>query len=111
MKATIASLIMAALVLPLAAQPADGGTGDTKKKKPDREKIFKKKDADSDGFLTKDEFTKGAKDAEKAAKAFKNKDKDKDGKVSLAEFTAAPGKKGGAKGKGKKKDDTKKKDQ
>ena len=82
--------------------------GDKKAKGPDREKAFKKKDTDGDGFLTKEEFTKGAKDAEKAAKSFTNKDKDKDGKVSLAEFTAAPRAKKDGDKKGKKKDGEKK---
>ncbi|WP_193211935.1 hypothetical protein [Luteolibacter marinus] len=88
MKASLMALMLAAFVLPLHAAEGDGA-----KKKPNPEKIFKKKDADKDGFLSKEEFTKGAKNAERAGKAFAKKDKDSDGKLSPAEFKAAPQKK------------------
>lgn len=64
------------------------------------EEMFKKKDKDGDGFISKDEFTKGSKDATKSAAAFAKKDKDGDGKISPAEMAAAMVK---GKGKGKKK--------
>jgi Ca2+-binding EF-hand superfamily protein len=55
--------------------------------------MFKKKDADSNGQVSKDEFLKGAKDAAKAEKQFAGKDKDKSGGLSLEEFKAAGKKK------------------
>lgn len=61
------------------------------------EEAFKKKDANSDGKVSKEEFTK-TKDATKAdglAKMFDVKDKNKDGSLDLEEFKA------GGKGKGK----------
>ena len=88
MKTTLMALMLAAFVLPLHAA---GGDDAPKKRNP--EKVFKKKDADKDGSLSKEEFTKGAKDATRAGKVFGRKDKDKDGKLSLAEFKAAPKKK------------------
>lgn len=64
-----------------------------KGKKPDPEAMFKKKDGNSDGKLSKEEFTKGAKDAAKAETAFGKLDKDKSGDLSLEEFKAMGGKK------------------
>jgi Ca2+-binding EF-hand superfamily protein len=65
---------------------------------PDFEKLFAKKDADGNGKLTKEEFLKGAKDAEKAEKAFARLDKDSSGDISKEEFVKrAPGKKKEAK--------------
>lgn len=63
------------------------------KKPADPEAMFKKKDTNGDGSLSKEEFTAGAKDAAKAEAAFKAKDKDADGKLSKEEATAAPKKK------------------
>lgn len=84
---TIAALAFAALAFPsFAEEPKEAPA----KPKHDPAKVFKKKDADSDGFLSKEEFTKGAKDAAKAETAFGKKDKDADGKLSMEEFTAKP---------------------
>ena len=61
------------------------------KPKADPEAVFKKKDANGDGKLSKEEFTKGAKDPAKAEAAF---DKlQKDGFVTKEAFLAAPKKK------------------
>lgn len=79
-------------VLALASISLHAAEGE-KKPKADPAKVFAKKDANGDGKLSKEEFTKGAKDAEKAEKAFTAKDKDKDGSVSKEEFTAPGGKK------------------
>lgn len=79
-------------VLALTSITLSAAEGDAKKPKADPEKVFAKKDTNGDGKLSKEEFTKGAKDATKAEAAFANKDKDKDGSVSKEEFTA-PGKK------------------
>ncbi len=57
-------------------------------KKPDYEAQFKKKDKDSDGKLTLEEF-KGKLEGDKATmaeKQFKRLDKDSDGKLTLEEF-------------------------
>jgi hypothetical protein len=91
MKKTITALFLAALVLPLAAQEPDKAKD--KPAKPNPARAFKKLDADSDGFVSKDEFMKSpmaTKNQERAAKVFTNKDKDKDGKLSKEEFTAGP---------------------
>lgn len=88
-RSTIAALALAALVSPTFAEETKEAPA---KPKPahDPAKVFKKKDADSDGFLSKEEFTKGAKDAAKAETAFGKKDKDADGKLSMEEFSAKP---------------------
>ncbi len=59
----------------------------------DPEAFFKKKDANGDGKVSKEEFLKGAKDAAKAEAAFTAKDKDKDGSLTLEEFKTGGGKK------------------
>ena len=60
------------------------------KKKPDPAKMFEKKDANGDGFLTLDELKNGmkGKQLENAEKRFKKLDADGDGKVSLEELKA-----------------------
>lgn len=73
------------------AKKPEGAAGEAKKeegKKFDPEKAFAKKDKDSDGNLTKEEFTAGAKDAAKAEAAFAKRDANSDGKVSKEEFAA-----------------------
>ena len=56
----------------------------------DPQKTFAKKDTNSDGFLTLDEYKTGMKDKqlEKADKRFKKIDTDGNGKVSFDEFKA-----------------------
>lgn len=78
------------LALPAFAEETQKeGDAANQPKKPDMKQIFKKKDKDGDGFLSKDEFVnKKAKDPSKAETAFTKKDKDNDGKLSEAEFTA-----------------------
>jgi hypothetical protein len=71
---------------PEDAKPADQPAA----KKADPEKAFGKKDKNSDGSLSKEEFLAGAKDATRAEKAFGRKDKDSDGKLSKEEFAAQP---------------------
>jgi len=56
------------------------------KPKADPEAVFKKMDKNSDGKLSKEEFSAKAKDAEKAGKVFAKKDKNGDGFLSLEEF-------------------------
>lgn len=91
---TFAALAMS-VAFTIAADEAkkpDAAAGDAPKKH-DPEKVFAKKDKDSDGNLTKEEFTAGAKDAAKAEAAFGKRDANGDGKVSKEEFTAAGKKK------------------
>lgn len=102
-QSTLAALAFTALVAPaIAEEPKkDAPAGEPAKEAPakpkhDPAKVFKKKDADKDGFLSKEEFTKGAKDAAKAETAFGKRDKNGDGKLSMEEFAPKP------KGKGKK---------
>ncbi len=81
------------------AKPADAKPADAKpaapageKPKHDPEEMFKKRDTNGDGSISKEEFLAGAKDAAKGEEAFKRKDKDGDGKLTKEEF-AAHGKK------------------
>ena len=80
---SIAAAVSAALFLP-AASAAEA------KKAPDPEKIFAKKDANSDGSLTLEEFKTGLKDKalENADKRFRKIDTNGDSKLSLDEFKA-----------------------
>jgi len=59
-------------------------------KAPDPQKAFSRKDANSDGSLTLDEYKTGMKDKqlENADKRFKKIDTNGDGKVSFDEFKA-----------------------
>jgi Ca2+-binding EF-hand superfamily protein len=78
-----ASSIVILVVVP-AAVAAEG------KKAPDPAKIFARKDANSDGALTFEEFKAGMKDKalDNADKRFKKIDTDGDGKLTLDEFKA-----------------------
>jgi len=79
----------------IAADPPKPEPPKTEEKKPDYEAQFKKKDANSDGKLTLEEF-KGKLEGEKATmaeKQFKRLDKDSDGKLTLEEFKTRPMKK------------------
>ena len=87
----IASLLTLAVFAGFAGFAVDASAQE--KKKADPAKVFARKDANGDGKLSKEEFTKGAKDAAMAEKAFGAKDKDKDGSLSKEEFAAAPAKK------------------
>jgi Ca2+-binding EF-hand superfamily protein len=90
-------LLLCALVLGLGMGSASAEEKKPEQKKPDPAEVFKKKDKDSNGSLTIEEFMgKASEDpakAEKAKKAFAAKDKDKDMKLSLEEFKAMPEKK------------------
>lgn len=91
-RTTIIALCMS-LVLPAFSEEAKEGDAPKKPHKPDMKQVFKKKDKDGDGFLSKEEFTAKAKDAAKAEAAFAKKDKDGDGKLSETEFVTRGGKK------------------
>ena len=67
------------------------------------EEIFKKKDVNGDGKLTKEEFIGKSKDAAKMGERFDAIDKDKTGSITLEQFKAAMAKHG----KGKKKEEAK----
>lgn len=100
MKYSILFAIGLALISPLQAAKKEGTSKD--KGKPTPEEIMKQKDTDNDGFLTKEEYTAGAKNVTKAETAFTKKDKDADGKLSLAELGKEKNKADKKKGKGKK---------
>ena len=74
----------------LAVAAAESVTLAAPDKAPDPQKAFSRKDADSDGFLTLDEFKKGMKDRQlgNADRRFKKIDADSDGRVSFDEFKA-----------------------
>ncbi|WP_035609094.1 EF-hand domain-containing protein [Haloferula sp. BvORR071] len=94
MKSKISLIVLAltALVLPLqAAKPGAGA----RKHKQEAHAGFKKKDADHNGFLTKEEFAAGGKVGPKREKIFVRKDKNGDGKLSRKEFNAGGKKKHG----------------
>jgi len=83
---TLCALLLCGGITLKAADKAD-------KPKADPEAAFKRKDANSDGKLSKEEFLKGAKDATKSEAQFAAKDKDKDGSLTKEEFTAVGKKK------------------
>jgi len=65
-------------------------SADGEKKAPNPEKVFAKKDANSDGSLSLEEYKTGLKDKALASadKRFKKIDSNGDGKLSLDEFKA-----------------------
>ena len=71
-----------------SADEAKKPEGDKPKAKADPEASFKKKDANSDGKVSKEEFLKGQKDAAKSETQFTKKDKDSDGNLTLEEYKA-----------------------
>jgi hypothetical protein len=86
---TLFALALGATFTFAAEEGAKKPEGDKPKMNP--EEVFKKKDANSDNKLSKEEFLGKQKDPEKVAKAekaFTAKDKDKDGSLSKEEFTA-----------------------
>ena len=80
-------------VLAMSTFAVNAQDAKAEKPKQDPEAFFKKKDANADGKVSKEEFTKGAKDAAKAEASFTAKDKDKDGNLTLEEFKAGGKKK------------------
>lgn len=72
------------------AAPAEAAK---KEKDADPQAQFEKLDGDKDGKVTLEEFTKSAKDAEKAKKKFGKIDSNNDSSLSLEEFKAAAEKK------------------
>jgi hypothetical protein len=80
---SLVAFLLAVTLLPSLAVAAPG-------KAVDPEKVFARKDANSDGFLTVDEYKKGMKEEqlEKADRRFKKIDTSGDGKLSLDEFKA-----------------------
>ena len=91
-------LLLCALVLGLGFGSVSGEEKKPEKKPADPAEVFKKKDKDSNGSLSLDEFMgkKVSEDpakTEKAKKAFAARDKDNDMKLTLEEFKAMPMKK------------------
>jgi len=80
---TLAFALLAVPGIDVVAHAAPGKT-------PDPQKAFSRKDANSDGSLTLDEYKTGMKDKqlEKADKRFKKSDSNGDGKLSFDEFKA-----------------------
>ncbi|MEI6175766.1 MAG: EF-hand domain-containing protein [Verrucomicrobiota bacterium] len=101
MKYSILFAIGLSLLLPLQADAKQGKHKQKGTATP--EEIFKKRDKDGDGMITKDEFLAKKKNPTKAEKRFAKIDTNADGKVSLEEFKAKKnkaekaGKKGGKK--------------
>lgn len=83
---TLCALLLCGGITLKAAEKSD-------KPKVSPEEAFKRRDADKDGKVSKEEFLKGQKDATKAEATFAAKDKDKDGSLSKEEFLAAGKKK------------------
>ena len=89
-------LTLTALILATSVGFAAEGDKGKGKGKRDPEAMFKSLDKDSDGSISKDEWSAAPfakKDADRAAKGFAAKDKDSDGKLSKEEFMA-PGRRG-----------------
>lgn len=86
--------LIAFAILPSIPLFAQDQTNSDKGRKDGMQAAFSKKDADGDGFLSKDEFLSSAKNPANAGANFAKKDKNSDGKLSLDEF-APKSKKGG----------------
>jgi len=84
MKPILLITLTLALTLPVYAQ--DTNKPISAKEKPDPQAAFAKKDKNSDGFLSKEEFVGKAKDPAKGEASFAKKDKNSDGEISLEEF-------------------------
>ncbi len=82
----LSTLVLTILALAAAESFALAAPG----KAVDPQKIFAKKDANSDGSLTLEEYKTGMKDKqlENADKRFKKSDSNGDGKLSFDEFKA-----------------------
>ena len=82
-----ARLLTASLLVLVFGAPA---VAEEEKKPRDPAKVFAKKDTNSDGALSLEEYKTGLKDKalENADKRFKRTDTDGDGKLSLKEFKA-----------------------
>lgn len=82
----LSTLVLTLLALAVTESVALAAPG----KAVDPQKIFTKKDANSDGSLTLEEFKTGMKDKqlENADKRFKKSDSNGDGKLSFDEFKA-----------------------
>lgn len=79
----VAGLVIGSMILPAVASAAP-------KKPVDPQKVFSRKDANSDGSLSLEEYKTGLKPevADKADKRFKKIDTNGDGKLSFDEFKA-----------------------
>jgi len=95
MKTISLSLVLSAVILPvtLQAQPPvekEADTKEEKRPKPNFDEMWKKVDADGNGFVSEEEFAKLPRLAklpeEKRKEIFKRLDKDADGKLSRQEM-------------------------
>ncbi|MEI7821812.1 MAG: hypothetical protein WCK55_12915 [Verrucomicrobiota bacterium] len=84
---TLAALVITAMGIQTASAKKPAG----EKTKADPEAGWKKIAGDKES-VTKEEFTKDAKDKAKAEAQFDKKDANKDGKLTKEEFLAAPAK-------------------
>lgn len=87
-RSSVATVVVTGLAIGAVLLPAVASA--EPKKAADPQKIFSRKDTNSDGSLTLDEYKAGMKpeQAEKADKRFKKSDTDGDGKLSFDEFKA-----------------------
>jgi iduronate 2-sulfatase len=69
---------------------ASAGAENTKpEKKQDRVAMFRKRDKDNDGRLSREEFLAGQPDPDEAPKRFPRFDKDQDGSLNETEFVTS----------------------
>ncbi len=87
-RSTVGGAVLVGLVIAAATLP--GVASAAPKKAVDPQKVFSRKDTNSDGALTLEEYKAGMKpeQVEKADKRFKKIDTDGDGKLSFEEFKA-----------------------